>query len=296
MVRWGSLPLSVIGCVNLVKMIILPKFLYLFQNIVILIKKSFFKTLDKIIVSFICGKKPSRISKTQLQKPKHLGGLAMPNFLFYYWACNFQKLLYWSEDKLDIGRTDGVQLELSCQYHLKSVICASLPLVRHNLTSNTVVNNSIRIWTQFRKHFGIQSPSTLSPIKGNYMFITSCTDPAFTQWFENGIKSISNLYIENTFANFSQFSQGYSLPKNKFLRYLQIRSFVQKTFHPFPDKPSKSQLHCILELKSDRKGLVTQIYSLIQQITPLSTENLTKVWESDLGIAFKGEQWDSVLN
>lgn len=162
MVRWGSLPLTVIGRVNLVKMIILPEFLYLFQNIPTLIKKSFLKTLDGIIISFIWGNKPSRISKSLLQKPKHLGGLTVLNFLFYYWACNFQKLLYWFEDRLDTGRADWVQLELSsCRYHLKSVICASLPLVRSNLTSNTIVNNSIRIWTQFRKHFGIQSPSTL---------------------------------------------------------------------------------------------------------------------------------------
>ena len=33
MVRWSSLPLSLVCRVNLIKMIVLPKFLYLFQNI-----------------------------------------------------------------------------------------------------------------------------------------------------------------------------------------------------------------------------------------------------------------------
>ena len=295
--RWASLPLSVAGRVNLIKMIVLPKFLYLFQNIPILIKKSFFKTLDKIIISFIWGNKPSRISKTHLQRPKHSGGLALPNFLFYYWACNFQKIIHWFEDKPITGRADWVRLELSsCQYHLGSVICAALPLVCNNLTSNTIVNHSIRIWAQFRKHFGIQGPSTLSPIKLNRMFTPSCTDPTFTQWFDKGIKSICNLYIEDTFASFSQLSQTYNLPKNHFFRYLQVRSFVQKTFHSFPDKPTKSHIDCILQLKSDSGGLIAQIYDLIQKIDPLSTENLRKAWDSDLGTVFRDDQWNSVLD
>lgn len=37
--RWASLPLSVAGRVNLIKITVLPKFLYLFPNIPILIKK-----------------------------------------------------------------------------------------------------------------------------------------------------------------------------------------------------------------------------------------------------------------
>ena len=50
MMRCSNLPLSVIGRVNLIKMIVLPKFLYFFQNIPILIRKKFFKTLDQSII------------------------------------------------------------------------------------------------------------------------------------------------------------------------------------------------------------------------------------------------------
>lgn len=41
MTRWSTLPLSIAGRVNLIKMIVLPKFLYLFQNIPILLRKKF---------------------------------------------------------------------------------------------------------------------------------------------------------------------------------------------------------------------------------------------------------------
>lgn len=162
MIRWGSLPLSVIGRVNLVKMIILPKSLYLFKNIPISIKKCFFKTLDEIIIFFIYRKKPSRISKTHLQRSKLSRGLALPNFLFYYWACSFQKLLVWRWSRYKNGglRATGT-LIMPIPPKLSDFVMAWL---------QTLYDNSIKIWSQFRKHFEIQSPSTVSPIKMNHIY------------------------------------------------------------------------------------------------------------------------------
>ena len=65
--RWKLLPLSLIGRVNIVKMVVLPKCMYLFQNIPIYLTTSFFKMLDSIIVPFVWADKLSRISKAHLQ-------------------------------------------------------------------------------------------------------------------------------------------------------------------------------------------------------------------------------------
>lgn len=52
------------------------------------VKKSVFSDIDKSISKFIWqGKKP-RVKYKTLQLPKKRGGLAMPNFLFYQWACH----------------------------------------------------------------------------------------------------------------------------------------------------------------------------------------------------------------
>ena len=40
--RWNSLPLSLGGRINTIKMIVLPRFLYLFQGIPVFLTKSFF--------------------------------------------------------------------------------------------------------------------------------------------------------------------------------------------------------------------------------------------------------------
>uniref|UniRef100_A0A8C4TBF8 B30.2/SPRY domain-containing protein n=1 Tax=Erpetoichthys calabaricus TaxID=27687 RepID=A0A8C4TBF8_ERPCA len=58
------------GRINIVKMNILPKLLFLFQNISIYINKSFFKQLDSIITSFIWNSKHPHIRRATLQRPQ----------------------------------------------------------------------------------------------------------------------------------------------------------------------------------------------------------------------------------
>lgn len=69
--RWSVLPLFLACRINLIKMIVLLRFLYLFQNLPIFIKKSFFNNQDKLIVSFLWGNKGHRIRKC------FLGGMAL---------------------------------------------------------------------------------------------------------------------------------------------------------------------------------------------------------------------------
>lgn len=64
--RWSVLPLSLMARINLVKMVTLPKFLYCFQHIPILLNKSFFDKLDTIISRFLWGKNIARIRKATI--------------------------------------------------------------------------------------------------------------------------------------------------------------------------------------------------------------------------------------
>ena len=110
--RWSTLPLSLAGRVNLIKMTVLPKFLYLFQHIPVLISKKFFAKLDKAISTFLWAGKPVRMQKKLLQLPKSTGGLALPNFVYYYWAANIHKLLYWT-DKHTTDQPAWVHIKMS---------------------------------------------------------------------------------------------------------------------------------------------------------------------------------------
>ena len=60
---WRTLPISLLGRINAIKMVFLPQLLYLYQNIPVFIPKSFHKQLDSIIIPFIWDDKTHRIGK-----------------------------------------------------------------------------------------------------------------------------------------------------------------------------------------------------------------------------------------
>lgn len=61
----------------------------------IFIPKSFFDAFNSVISSCIWKGKHPRLNKAYLQRSNSKGGLAMPNFRFYYWAATLQCLAFW---------------------------------------------------------------------------------------------------------------------------------------------------------------------------------------------------------
>lgn len=71
---WARLPLGVMGRINLFKMILLPKFLYILWNSPILIPLKIFKALDQIVNSFIWGSNRHKLAWNTLKNPTSAGG------------------------------------------------------------------------------------------------------------------------------------------------------------------------------------------------------------------------------
>ena len=120
-------------------------------------------------------------------------------------------------------------------------------------------------------------------------------DATFTVWSNKGIRTIQELFIGDVLLSSLQLSQIYNPPKTHFFHHLQIRSFVQKTFNSFPDKTTQAQFNCILEVNSDRKGLIAQVYEFIGNIITHTTAHLKKAWDTDLGVVLAEDQWNSIL-
>lgn len=99
--KWTSLPTSLLGRINVIKMNILPWLNYLFQNLPCYLNTSFFKSLNSHISRYIWNNKQQRVGLSKLCKPKDLGGLSLPNFQLYYWAAQLKTITSWVMNRQD---------------------------------------------------------------------------------------------------------------------------------------------------------------------------------------------------
>uniref|UniRef100_A0A8C7R9H5 Reverse transcriptase domain-containing protein n=1 Tax=Oncorhynchus mykiss TaxID=8022 RepID=A0A8C7R9H5_ONCMY len=295
---WNSLPLSLIGRVNVIKMNVLPKFLYLFQCLPIFIPKSFFISLDQTFMHFIWDGKVPRIGRKHLQKPRSLGGLALPNFQTYYWAANFRAVLYWLQTDPTGPRPLWVQMESeSCKpAALSSVLCSSLPVSLGKRCANPIVKQSLKIWNQFRLAFSLRGFSLSGPINQNILFPPSLNDGAFGIWHSLGLSSLAQLFFDGTFASFSQLQEKFNLPQSHFFRYLQTRNFVRANTPGFPNRPANTAIESILELNKLPRGAISDVYAIIHDLQNPSLVPLKTRWEKDLGEELGEDAWESVLH
>lgn len=99
--KWTSLPISLLGRINTIKMNVLPWLNYLFQNLPCNLTPVIFKSLNSSISGYIWNKKHQRVRFSNLIKPKELGGLSLPNLQFYYWSAQLKIMSNWFMNRKD---------------------------------------------------------------------------------------------------------------------------------------------------------------------------------------------------
>lgn len=181
-------------------------------------KRSFFRQLDWAVFSFIWSGRPLHINKAVLQFPKKLGGLALPNFSQYYWACSINMLRHW------LKAWPGPKQSYDPQNSYYTLLFV------HRFPLRSITFHSI-LWSQSPWKFGLNFMQTLwfawtfhSIFKKKiYIYFSSI----LSVWPYFSLQRKRFLYKENTFTNLTELTTRFGLPHSHFFHFLQTRDFVK---------------------------------------------------------------------
>lgn len=291
---WARLPLSVIGRINLFKMILLPKILYVTQQSPIYLPHAVFGKLNSILNSFVWREGRAKLAWSIMQNAWNQGGMAVPDIQLYYYAAQLGQVLHWGGlEKLRVVTLMLNNLPPNVTDPRYAVF--SKGQTSHiPRTQNFIWTQVQRIWSRVLSHYGNPRFHDYTPLWHNSTLpeFRDLTDSSL--WQDCGVVYLGQIINSAGIKSFQSLKEEFTLPDNMLFRYIQLRhAFVSQFGVAGPEIPDFSiPAHL---MNSDSKGIISLLYNcfLTYRSESVVLRSKTK-WESHVG-AISKEDWEDAL-
>lgn len=226
--RIDTFHLSIIGRVNVLKMTMLPKLMYLFRAIPLMLNDKLLKELDSLFIHFVWKYGKIRRSLKYLSLPYDRGGLSAPNIGFYFLASRLGQmtLLFDSPSNIRDSRFGNHEppsiYELLLGKNAVGLLMRKTDRRYYNKTKYKVIESAGKIWNMTMKLMTIPRVNYYTPIWNSNVFPQLDRDLQGKIWEQLGVRKIGDLISDGRIKNFGEIQQQYAIPPNQGFKYLQI--------------------------------------------------------------------------
>lgn len=291
---WSRLPLGVWGRVNLIKMVLLPKVLYVLWHTPVYLPLKYFKLLETLLKPFIWGKSRHKLSWQTLKNSTDMGGTALPDFNHYYIASQLSQLFH--IDKTDKERFLILLSPRWVQYTRDPIngIAVGVGNTQSKDYRHSLLYHYRRIWELASSKLETTSFNDYTPLWHNNKLQELNGIQNSDLWAAKGIYYLHHLFTNGTFKTFEALKMEFQIPNQMFYCYLQIRHAIQTQFSGGLPQPTPNPIIAIVK-DTDSKKLISCFYNMLSAPTSAKLAYALKPrWEREVG-RMEDEEWEEAL-
>ena len=291
--RWKTIPNSLFSRVDTIKMMVLPQFLFLFQNLPTSIPSQSFKRWNGIITNFIWNNKRKRVKFKTLIKSKEHGGLALPDLQTYFHATQINNIMKWTNDNIK-AKWLPIEKEQT-PFSIKTLPFIDRKYMTQLKGQNRWINNTLCTWKQIcKKHDINKELFYLREMAWDPDFKPNKMDNVLKIWSLKGLQIYSQIITKYEVNPFDVILKKYDLVQSNFYKYLQLRNYI-KTFQKRAGTHEQHPLvqFMIKNYNIDIKNTLSKIYKILQENNE-TQDTVALKWNLELEGQLKEEDWENI--
>lgn len=291
MERWATLPLDLSSRVEIVKMNILPRFLFLFQALPVEVTQTQFTSWDKIISRFIWEGKRPRIKYGTLQLPKEKGGMALPKLREYYQASQLKYIYCWCNPFYS-SRWKDIEVG-TLEQPIQSFLGDKENYDKNKMYLNPIIKHTFSVWFGIIKTLKIQKHvKKLKWVSHDKKFVPAKLDQSYKYWERKGITAWCVLENNGRLESFQNLEQRFELGRHDFFRFLQMRDYYNKEIQVGPSMEESNIIQIMIKAyKGSNIRMISALYKALISADKHTTQNIKAKWEKEFCITIQNTDW-----